>query len=333
LTRIESRAFDGLSCTIVLPCTVLFVASDVTVNLDGLSLTNSDSWGEFERWLRVRRSEIAVDFRRSLRFCSDLLELRSYLFEESEICEMDQICESSGIVSGMYRRFEDSSQIVVKSIPLIDDELIESDIEYLINLCHPCIAAPIGFALASGSRELKVMRLSSESESLSEVIVASPAWWTPTVKAKAVAGLVLGLRFAHSLGLIHGCLTTKSLVFDLNHHIQITDFLRNLSDRAIRGFSDEGWNPETDIRGFVSILFEIVVGRPPSDEAAVPADVPMFVSEMIEEGLSGEWRRPSSFLDIFETLKEYDFRIVAGVDSAEVLSFVGWVALLEQSRE
>jgi hypothetical protein len=83
----------------------------------------------------------------------------------------------------------------------------------------------------------------------------------------------------------------------------------------------------------VSILFEIVVGCPANDEAAIPADVPTFVSEMIEVGLSSESRSLSSFRDIFETLKRHDFGIVAGVDSAEVLRFVGWVEFLEESRE
>jgi serine/threonine protein kinase len=103
--------------------------------------------------------------------------------------------------------------------------LIEKGIEKLINLCHPCITALNGFVFAPGSLELKVLRMSSESESLTEVIGTSPVRWTPTAKAKAVAGLVLGLRFAHSLGLIHGHLTTNNIVFELNHRIQITDFL------------------------------------------------------------------------------------------------------------
>jgi serine/threonine protein kinase len=157
-------------------------------------------------------------------------------------------------------------------------------------------------------------------------------WWTPTAKAKAVAGIVLGLRFAHSFGLIHGHLTTDNIVFDLNHHIQITDFLSCLSGNGLSGFSREGWNPEMDIRGFVLILFEIVVGRPAKDEADIPADVPEFIREMIKAGLSGERRRWCSFSHIFRTLKQHDFRIVPGVESAEVLSFVGWVEELEQSR-
>jgi hypothetical protein len=53
--------------------------------------------------------------------------------------------------------------------------LIENEIEHLMNLCHPCIAAPIGFTFAAESRELKVLGLYSKSESLAEVIAASPA--------------------------------------------------------------------------------------------------------------------------------------------------------------
>jgi hypothetical protein len=106
-----------------------------------------------------------------------------------------------------------------------------------------------------------------------------------------------------------------------------------LSRNGLSGFSREGWDPETDLRGFVSILFEIVVDRLAKDEADIPADVREFVSEMIKSGLSGECRRLSSFQDILETLKQHDFRIVSGVEPAEVLSFGGWVAELEQSRE
>jgi hypothetical protein len=162
------------------------------------------------------------------------------------------------------------------------------------------------------------------SESLAGGIAASLAWWTPTAKAKAkaVARLVLGIRFAHSLGLIHGCLTTNLIVFDSNHNIQITSFLRDLSGKGIRGFSGERWNPETDIRGFASVLFEIAVGRPASHEASVPADVPLFVSEMIETGHSGAWKRLSSFRDVFKTLKQYNFEIMAVVDYPDVLAFV-----------
>jgi hypothetical protein len=99
------------------------------------------------------------------------------------------------------------------------------------------------------------------------------------------------------------------------------------------GFSSEGWTPKRDIRGFVSVLFEIIVGRAPNDEADIPADVPMVVSDMSKAELSSEMGRCFSFLNIFETLKSHDFKIIAGVDSAEVVAFVDWIEQLERSRE
>jgi serine/threonine protein kinase len=63
-----------------------------------------------------------------------------------------------------------------------------------------------------------------EGCSLAEVLRVNPVWWTSTVKAKAVTGIVLGLRYAHSLGLIHGHLTASNILFDSEHCIQIVDF-------------------------------------------------------------------------------------------------------------
>jgi hypothetical protein len=73
--------------------------------------------------------------------------------------------------------------------------------------------------------------------------------------------------------------------FDFDHRIQITDFLRGLPGKALYGFSREGWNVDTDIRVFGSILYEIVVGHPAKDEVDLPADIPMFVSVMFKTGI------------------------------------------------
>jgi hypothetical protein len=86
----------------------------------------------------------------------------------------------------------------------------------LINVRHPYIAAPIGFVFpgeSAPSRELKIMNLHLEFCSLAEVISKNPGWWTATTKAKTVIGLVLGLRFLHSLGLVHGHLSFKLEIF------------------------------------------------------------------------------------------------------------------------
>jgi hypothetical protein len=83
--------------------------------------------------------------------------------------------------------------------------------------------------------------------------------------------------------------------------------------------------PEKDIEAFASILFEIVVGRPAQDETSVPANIPAFVSKIIESGLWLRSERKCSFVDIFQILKQNDFRIEEGVNLAEVSEFVSWV--------
>jgi hypothetical protein len=65
----------------------------------------------------------------------------------------------------------------------------------------------------------------------------------------------------------------------------------------------------------------------------LPPDVPAFVSKIIEGRLRPRAGRELSFIDIFETLKKNDFRIVAGVDSSEVSAFVNRRESAEQSGE
>jgi hypothetical protein len=83
------------------------------------------------------------------------------------------------------------------------------------------------------------------------------------------------------------------------------------------------------------ILFEIIVGYPMmqsgvwNGEIRVPPNVPMFVLELIESAQSPGSRRQQTFNDIFDVLKNNNFEIVSGVDSADVLTFVDWVESFE----
>jgi hypothetical protein len=106
-----------------------------------------------------------------------------------------------------------------------------------------------------------------EGCSSAELLSVRPNWWTSTVKAKVVVGILLGLRFAHILGLVHHHVTTSRIRFDSDHCIQIVDWNPILLDirqdvTQFGGFSREGWTPERDIQAFASILFELVFGGP-----------------------------------------------------------------------
>jgi hypothetical protein len=195
----------------------VFIASDAIDTASQIRLFDGDSCPEFDRWLELKRSGIAVDFRRIQRLGFDLPCLGDYTVDLSGFEEKSMIWDSDEVPNQIYHRIEDESLFFMKAMPLSENvkrSQIENDIEKMINLRHPCIASPVGFIfpIKSGSQEeLRMVRLYLEGCSLSEVISVNPLWWTSTVKAKAVAGIVLALRFADSLGLIHGHLTTDTI--------------------------------------------------------------------------------------------------------------------------
>jgi hypothetical protein len=169
----------------------------------------------------------------------------------------------------------------------------------------------------------------------------SPEWWTPPAKVKAIVGIVLSMRFAHSFGLLHGHLTGDNVVCTEDGLIQICDFcVKSFSEvggnseaiAEVGGFSGEDWRPSADIRAFAELLSRIVIGDSAEDRGCSQS-VPGFILNMIERGQSLDSNATLSFVDIFEALKGNDFRILEGVDSKEVSKFVRWIEFSEALTE
>jgi hypothetical protein len=117
--------------------------------------------------------------------------------------------------SRLYQRRSDRSLIILRSISLlesIEDCQLATGIENLTNLRHPSIARPIGFEGSFARRELKTARSCARGGSLAEVFSNPPAWRTPTVKAKAVAGMTLALPLGLGFGLLHGALKAHNVL-------------------------------------------------------------------------------------------------------------------------
>jgi serine/threonine protein kinase len=114
------------------------------------------------------------------------------------------------------------------------------------------------------------------------VLSDSPAWWNSTAKAKAIAGIALGLRFAHGFGLLHGDLKASNVLFDADRRIQIADFSPIRLERGdAEPFSGEGWSPTADVCALVSLLLNIAVSGSEAQPGAAPP-IPGFVSAIIE---------------------------------------------------
>jgi serine/threonine protein kinase len=194
--------------------------------------------------------------------------------------------------------------------------------------------------------------------SLEKILQTAPSWWTMTMKSIAVVGIVLGLRFVHSFGLVCMNLKPSNILFDESHRIQIVDIVPNQTALYCRENFDEstrkanrvpskfvapevlaGRKPtqKADVYSFVLILFSIVVGHYLFEETddrgccaerdlivdgdAIPRYVSGFVRQLILSGLSPNPNDRPSFNDIIEILKDNNFRIVEEVDSQAVRAF------------
>jgi serine/threonine protein kinase len=226
LKRIESGAIPP-AIRAVIPPTALFIAHDADPDIFQLSFADPDFSPMFDRWRRLRKSGITVDFQRILRFPPSPFHFNDYKLDLSAYEEGEVIRQNARVFSQIYLRRIDEVMTVVKAISVsgsIERRQIEPEIENLLNLCHPMIARLIGCTLSMNSteqRELKTVRLYAAEGSLADVLSNPPGSWTPTAKAKAVVGIALGLRFAHGLGLLHGAVKASNILFDADRRIQI----------------------------------------------------------------------------------------------------------------
>jgi serine/threonine protein kinase len=267
--------------------------------------------------------------------------LANYGFDIStfEREEDPNVCERLNL----YRRPSDHSEIVTKEFSFLRSDtsnaLFES-LEMLTHLNHRCIVPLFGIVLPTDSTNLTIATLYCQNDSLKEVLANPPSWWTPTAKSKTIAGIVHGMRFAHSLGCVHGSLKPSNILFDKDQQVQIVDFcssrLRECAsnDGDVNGrcnSSDEEETLMTDVASFSSILFEILVGRSvvqhvsQCDEVAIPSFIPSFVRELMESGWSVDPAKRPSFDNIYETLKANDFDVVEGNEVDEVWMYVDFL--------
>jgi hypothetical protein len=96
----------------------------------------------------------------------------------------------------------------------------------------------------------------------------------------------------------------------------------------VGGFSGEDWRPAADVRSFADLLSRIVIGDS-AEECGCSRAIPQWVLDIIQRRRSLDPNAKLSFIDLFETLKGNDFRILEGVDSKEVSDFVRWIEFSE----
>jgi serine/threonine protein kinase len=153
--------------------------------------------------------------------------ISDYVVDLSRFEEANEIGVGGTGSAQLYRQCGDGLEIFVKLFGEFDPDeccMIEREIEKLMNVRRPCIAAAFGLIFPIASKKLKTVRSYARSGSLKDVLLARPLWWAPTAKVIAIAGIVLKMKFLHRFGLIYGGLKPGNALFDEHNRIQIADF-------------------------------------------------------------------------------------------------------------
>jgi serine/threonine protein kinase len=312
---------------------------------------------DFERWCRVRDPIEKRHSDRIVNLVGVQCSLESFvldlsIFEETSDASLTNPRSEIGkpVSVKQYSRLSDRLPIVVKSFDIFSCEKVNKILSKLLMftlLKHPCIAPLIGFVLPTESTPLKIATLYYSCGSLQNVQSSNPAWWTPTSKAKAIAGIALGMESVHQLETFHGSLKPNNIIFDENHYVHIVDFgstyFKSMMDGndityENRNATEEQFGQIDDLFSFAFIVFDILVGRDAvssswsfeeaqkqrrrGDFPTIPEFVPEFVREMIQDGMSQTRSLKNSFRMFVETMKRNDFKFAEGVDVGEVKEFV-----------
>jgi serine/threonine protein kinase len=310
---------------------------------------------DFGRWCLSRDLGERGDLRRIVNRVGFHSLLESFVLDLSTFEGGREMGLKSGSGSEVsvkqYSRLSDGFTIVVKSFDSFDCDKVD-DILYelfmLTQLKHQCIAPVIGIVLPTKTTGLQTGTLYYRSGSLEDVTMNNPVWWTPTTKAKTIAGIALGMRYAHRHGIVHGSLKPNNILFDEDHCVHIVDFCSShfrSAPKDMNGMSEHHdaerveYAKESDVFSFTSIILYILADHStlshslPFDEdenqrtntaefGMIPAFVPKFVQELIANGWSEDRFLRYSFEKIIEIMKENNFLFTEAVDVWDTLEFV-----------
>jgi serine/threonine protein kinase len=240
-----------------------------------------------------------------------------------DISEMRKVHELGEGAFGNVTLVEDPSTHDLIALKTFRDPVTEGAFlkaaESVICLCHPCVVRAVGcsFGRRSTVGSTYFARGSLRNCSLDE-----------TEKAIIACGIVLGMKYIHSRGLVHGDLKPENIMIDERGRPQIGDVANRLLSfsrgvgrtdyRAPEKDDEADYTEAGDVYSFATILNEMLLGG-----AKLPMDA--MVAGIITQCRSAHASDRGTFDAIWLNLVKLNFRLSPNVDSSKVLEFVSWV--------
>jgi hypothetical protein len=301
--------------------------------------------------------ELAVERKR--------LNISDYVIDLERGYELIERIGESGEVQ-LWRKRNSNEEVAVKSYMIRGGVKSKEDIEQrflrevetLISLSHPCIICLQGYCLPRDGQGPKIVTKYYGNGSLKSILASGnegPRWWTAGRKIWAILGIVLGMKYIHSKGVIHRDLKPENIFIDDNRRIRIGDFdSSRLVDIGVTMTNtgtplhmapemDTGhYDEKVDIYSFGLIMYEIVTSdsifssdgfgkmqllvklqsgwRPTIDESVRP-----FSRRIIERCWSLKSSDRPSFEEIWEEMCQNGFDLIPGGKKSDSASFLSWV--------
>jgi TPR repeat protein len=260
------------------------------------------------------------------------------------------------------RNPETGENVAVKrfSTDAFDQSSFLCEVGALANLNHPCILRIRGWKLPTGREPAEIWTVIAESGSLRDCMekVGSETqfpFWNPTGKGILILGIVFGMRFIHSKGIIHGDLKPSNILLSSRGEAIISDFgLSRFEAADYTLTADSGTvnyaapelfrdgmphTRQADVFAFGLVLYEILTGIAvfPSSESPFTTlrrirdgDMPVITEQcgrlmqhLIPRCWSMEPTKRPTFDEILGEFKAADFRIVSTADAGKLGAYVG----------
>jgi serine/threonine protein kinase len=182
-----------------------------------------------------------------------------------------------------------------------------------------------------------------------------PGFWTPTGRTILICGIIVGLEFIHSRGMVHHDIKPENILIDENNHSCIADLgSSELIEPASSISQDKGtvgylapelyesgaFTEKIDVFSFGLVLYEVITERKVyAGRTAAQilhrtcggerAEFPPYMSSEVRLLISRCWgpdpfKRPS-FTEILAELQLMHFTILPGVDYNEVMHYLSEV--------
>jgi serine/threonine protein kinase len=250
--------------------------------------------------------------------------------------------------------------VAVKHIAVSrEKEDLVRELVALATLNHPNVLRIIGWTFRDRSHSAEIQTEYAPNGSLAQLLwklgqgQICPLFWTPTGIGIIICGIVLGMRYIHGRGIIHGDLKPGNILLNEKGHPLIADFgsSRFQSDHAtplpdtgtVRYAAPERFSEgavltsKIDVFSFGLILYELVVGSPvfpPSDSQfdvirrlrarALPAVPPRYgplMQDLIGRCCETDPDSRPSFQDILDLFRREEFQILLNAVPSDIRDF------------